>query len=58
MEDVRDVQKRGGRLADGAGDHGMAVTERGDGDAGGEVEVFTPIGIPHAGALAAHEEDR
>src|SRR5439155_1742202 len=50
-------QERRRRLLDGPGHARMAVPQRGHGDAGAEVEVFAPVGIPYADAFAAHEHD-
>ena len=36
---------------------GMAVTQRHDGDPAAEVEVLTPVGVPDAAAVAAHDRE-
>ena len=36
---------------------GMAVAERHDGDPAAEVEVLTPVGVPDAAAVAAHDRE-
>ena len=55
--EVRHVQQRGGGLADGARHAGVGMTERGDGQAGAEVEVLAAVGVPHAHAIASHEHE-
>jgi hypothetical protein len=54
-EEVRDMRQRGGLLADGLDQPGVAVTQRIDRDAGQQVQVATTVGVPHPGAVAALE---
>ena len=55
MEDVRDVHEGGRLLPQRSHDLGMAMPERGDGDAAREVEVLLAVRVPHAQALASHQ---
>src|SRR5262245_57857008 len=36
----------------------MTVAKGGHRDAGAEIEILPPIGVPHADSVAAHEADR
>src|SRR5207245_3694722 len=47
-----------GRLPDGPRHPRVAVAERGHRDAGPEIEILAPVGIPHPHAVAPHETDR
>jgi hypothetical protein len=58
VEEVADVQQARGLLLDGRHDGRMAVAERGDGQAGLEVEVLGAVGVPQPCPLPAHELHR
>src|SRR5262249_5331139 len=57
VEDVRYVEQGRGLLAERADHLGMAVTERGDGDAAREVEILLAVGVPNPRTLASHQGD-
>ena len=63
-ECVSNTQQKGEReggtylLGDQLGHLGVAVTERVDGDAGGEIEVLPVLNVPEIGALALDEHGR
>ena len=55
--EVRDVHHPGRLIGDGGHQVRMAVTERGGGDAGAEIEEATPVRAEQPGAFAALERD-
>ncbi len=58
VEIIGSVEEARGLLGDGRGEPRVGVAERGDGDAGAEVEVASALGVPHLAALAAIEDQR
>ncbi len=57
-EKIAHVDEFAGLLLHGGDPVRMAMPERGDCDARGEIEITLPLIIPHLRAAAAHERDR
>ena len=55
-EEVRDVAERGELLADGSGHGGVRVAQGVHRDAGQQVQVLRPVGVPDVRALSAHKD--